>query len=549
MYSVNNYRVEYFQNSTSSNIELVNSTSDALPDLYPGDISRGIVDAFNDYGNLYLGMGGSDFVLSEAVPPFFQMINMLNGGEKANFTLKNLLEPSVLKSSVESILAETTVQLLHMNIMTQMSSSETDTFEGTSTYAEKRLHVKRISTAFLCSCFAIMAALCVSLVFLAPQRIKTGGDIGSTLVILRAFEVNPKIADDFLGQNSGIDLQHRRYTSYEPSGSDATAIESVAGPVSAAKSSVVVKTKKDQASTSLRLWYPASAQIWFSVVTVLLALTIIGLLEGIQHLSDHKSGFVEVRSLDLGTTILAQYVPAVVALGINLMFGSIELVVAATTPFLTLRNGKAAASRSLTLDYLTKSGPHAFVLSLMNRHAALSVMLMTTFVASFLSIVIPGLYSHISIPSVGNTTVLRRDKFDLSESDISFDVKYAATMLNLITYYGVGYSNWIYDDLAFRQLIVPSMAQDPHETVRSLSAPLSLRTDALRAQLLCEPVLTRTQWFVKPERYSTLPDDQANSSSVSSTMTLPWSLCSDPPTNASGNATISWYALPPDVAD
>lgn len=143
-------------------------------------------------------MGGLDFVLSEAVPPFLQMINMLNGGEKANFTLKNLLEPSVLKSSVESTLAETTVQLLHMNIVTQMSSSETDTFEGTSTYAEKRLHVKRISTAFLCSCSAIMAALCVSLVFLAPQRTKTGGDIGSTLVVLHDFEVNPKIADDFL---------------------------------------------------------------------------------------------------------------------------------------------------------------------------------------------------------------------------------------------------------------------------------------------------------------------------------------------------------------
>lgn len=312
---------------------------------------------------------------------------------------------------------------------------------------------------------------------------------------------------------------------------------------------MAVKTTKDQASTSLRLWYPASAQIWFSVVAVLLALTIIGLLEGIQHLSDRKSGFVEVRSLDLRTTILAQYVPAAAALGINLMFESIEMVVAATTPFLILRNGKAVASRSLTLDYLTKSGPHAFVLSLMNRHAALSVILMTTFVVSFLSIVIPGLYSHISIPSVGNTIVLRRDNFDPPESDVPFDDKYAATMLNLITYYGVEYSNWIYDDLAFPQLVVPSMAQDPHETVRSLSTTLSLRTDAFRAHLLCEPVLARTQWFVQPEHYSTLPDNQANWAFVSSTMTLPWSLCSDPSTNASGNAAISWYVLPPDVAD
>ncbi|UPX20595.1 uncharacterized protein EKO05_0010823 [Ascochyta rabiei] len=150
-YSMNNYRMEYLQNSTSSVIDLINKTSDILPDLYPGDLSRGVNNVFNDYENLYLGMGGTDSVFSEAVPPFFQIIENLNGGEKANFTLKNLLEPNVFKSSVQSLVVETAVQLLYMNIMAEMSNFETDLFQGTSIYFENRLHMEAILNGFLCS--------------------------------------------------------------------------------------------------------------------------------------------------------------------------------------------------------------------------------------------------------------------------------------------------------------------------------------------------------------------------------------------------------------
>lgn len=85
----------------------------------------------------------------------------------------------------------------------------------------------------------------------------------------------------------------------------------------------------DKVVTPTKLWRPAKTQIWFTAVAVTLAVVIIGVLEDIQQISDRNNGFIGLRSLDLGTTVLAQYVPGPLAVGINLMFGGMELVVAA----------------------------------------------------------------------------------------------------------------------------------------------------------------------------------------------------------------------------
>lgn len=548
-YAINNYHVEYYSNSTNSKIELVSETGRDLPGLYPGDISRGVNNIYRDYESMYLGMGGTDFVLSDAVPPFFQILGSIHGGEKKNFTLKNLLEPEVLKSSVESLVAGTATQLLHMNIMTEILDSENLTFEGNSTYLEQRLHVKAVSTGFLSGGFALMAVWCVILILLGPRKASTEEEIGSTIIVVNALKSNPKLADDFRNESSSAAisaLRAQNYVSHGFSGTDAVAIDAVTVPVAdetqTAKSAA--PAEKARISPLPQWWYPASARVWFTTVLVILALIIVGSLEGIQRISDRDMGFIEIRSLDISTTVLAQYIPAAIALGINLMFGSIELIVAAATPFATLKKGRAVPSRSLAVDYLTKSGPHIFILSIINRHLALSVILTTTLVASFLSIVIPGLYSHITVPSIAEVIVLRQDRFDPSAADISFEDKYAGSMLNLLTYYDVEYSNWVFEDLAIPQLSMPSIVTDQEHAESSL-ATISLRTEAVRAMLRCEPVLTRTQWVAEPRHISTFNRGRSDWITVTSSMELPWSLCSNPPKNASVDGAITWYVLSP----
>ena len=188
------------------------------------------------------------------------------------------------------------------------------------------------------------------------------------------------------------------------------------------------------------------------------------------------------------------------------MFGSIELTVAAVTPFAALKKGNVTRSRSLALDYLTKSGSHVFSQSLVNGHLALAVILATTFVASFLSIVIPGLYTHHNLPSINNPTVLQMDKFDASDVDISFDDKGAATMLNLLTYYDVKYPQWVHDDLTLPQFASPSLATEGDEA-EAFTARSSLQTEAMRARLQCESVTKRTEWMSYSYGYAGLDRD------------------------------------------
>ncbi|KAJ4315941.1 hypothetical protein N0V94_005705 [Neodidymelliopsis sp. IMI 364377] len=542
-YSINQYLVEYHQNSTRSTMDFVKKQDTTLSDFYDGDISRGVYNVFRDYEGMYLGMGGSDFVLSDAVPAFFQMIKTLNGG--GNFTLKNLMDPNVLKANVESLMTGTAIQLLHMNIMTELSHGSDNTFQGTLTYIDKLLHVKAISTGFLCAGFAILTILCVTLLFIIPRRPSFKPDMGSVLVVAETLRASPKLAEQFsdhVCNNASSIIRTQKYLSHT-SPTSALTIEGML--TSSADGESITKpvprpTKaKNIGSTSW--WYPASARTWFTAVAVILSIIIIGVLEGIQQISDKRQGFVAIRNIDIGTTVLAQYVPAAVALSINLMFGSIELVVAATIPFATLRKGNAVASRSLAIDYLTKSGPHLFIRSLANKHLALNVILLTTFVASFLSIVIPGLYSHITIPSTADITILQMDRFDPSGIDISFDDKSAAVMLNLLTYYGIEYPGWAFDNLAIPEFSLPSVATELHESSDPTSAIVSFKTDALRAKLHCENVTARKNWTVEPYAYAGPSRGYSEWVSVTSSMELPWSLCSNPPKNISTGSAVTWY--------
>ena len=532
-YTINNYRVEYAQNSTITKHSLLEKTDASLPDFHPGDISRAVDNMFGNYAELYLGMGGVDFTLSDAVPPFYQMIETEIGGPKSNISLKDLIDPEMLKPYAEVLLKSSAVQMLHANIMTGMSNPASDVLEGTATFFRERLHVKVISTGFLCAGFATMSILCVVLLFILPGKPHVKTPIGSTLVVADALRSSPRtLRTDFSSGASNVDTQLKSwdFVSHQTRGGDGVAIVRAA-PSNGRPIVVADEATPDsqtRADTVQRWWRPASSRTWFTATVVAFALIIIGILEGIQHISDQNQGFVGVKSMDLGTTVLAQYIPAAVALAITLMIGSIELTISAVTPYATLMKGNAPASRTLSADYLTKSGPHIFVLSFLNRHLALSVILVTTFVASFLSIVIPGLYSHITLPTTMDTTVFQLDKFDPSGSDISFEDHGAATMMNLLTYYNVEYPQWAFDDLAIPEFGGLSANSEPRDTSSKSSATVSLRTEATRARLRCEPALEDTKW--EAERQTMYkPSGIFNMVTVAAKSHLLWSMCSNPP--------------------
>jgi hypothetical protein len=536
-YTLNKYLVEYAHSSSTTKFHSLRDTGISLPELYPADISRMIYNVFTDYAQLFLGLGGAGFNLAEPVPPFVQMIEAEIGGNMTGVSLKDLMDPEILIPRAEALMKSTVIQMLHANILTNISDPTQDTLEGTATFALDRLHVKIISTGFLSAGFATMAILCVALLFFIPRKFHAEKPIGSTFAVVEALGSSPgTLCTSFLsgGKDLQSELQSWSYTSHQNTGEKTVSINRVTpshGPVSI----IADKTETSdshQETTTKQWWRPASSHTWFTAIVVALALIVIGLLEVIQQVSDRNHGFVGVRSLDMGTTVLAQYIPAATALAISLMFGSIEQLVSAVSPFASLMKGNAPASRTLSVDYLTKSGPHVLVLSLLNRHIALSVILLSTFVASFLSIVIPGLYSHITLPEFMDTTVFQVDKFDPTVTLISFEDHGAAAMLNLLTYYDIEYPQWTFDDLAIPQFSALSADSDFHKPKSQSSSTLSLRTTATRARLRCEPITKKMQWEAEWRSY----EDKII---ASTSARLPWSMCSNLPRDMSGNATAA----------
>jgi hypothetical protein len=534
-YTLNEYLVEYAQNSTTTKLHSLRNTGSSLPELYPADISRMIYNAFNDYAELYLGLGGGDFNLAEPIPPFFQMIEAEMGGNKSGISLKDLMDPEALIPRAEALMKSTVVQMLHANILTNISDPTQDTLKGTATFALDRLHVKTISTGFLSAGFATMAILCVALLFFVPRKFYAEKPIGSTFVVADALGSSSEILCASLlsgGKNLQSDLQPWSYTSHQNAGKKTVAINCVT-PSHGHVSMTTDQTKASESSQQTapkQWWRPPSSHTWFTATVVALVLIVIGILEAIQQVSDRNQGFVGVQSLDIGTTVLAQYIPAATALAISLMFGSIEQLVSALTPFASLTKGNAPASRTLSVDYITKSGPHVLVLSLSNRHIALSIILLSTFVASFLSIVIPGLYSHITLPESMNTTVFQLDRFDPTVTRISFEDLGAAPMLNLLTYYDIEYPQWTFDDLAFPQFGTLGVDPNSHTMASQASSTLSLRTTATRARLRCEPIEEKMQW----ETQTVYGDIR-----TVTTARLPWSMCSNLPRDISGDVTAA----------
>jgi hypothetical protein len=249
-------------------------------------------------------------------------------------------------------------------------------------------------------------------------------------------------------------------------------------------------------------------------------------LEVVQQISDKQQGFVNIhtrRSLSLST-----YLPAFIAICVRLMYSSLESITAIFSPFTAMSQGPAPASRSLSLNYLTKAGPHAWFVSLAKRHYALTAILTANFLAAFLTIVVSGLYSESTVPFTSSVSLQQIDKFNLSMSSIGFEDNMAGAITNLITYTNASFPSWTYDSLVFPTLDMDNKTYVPQGN-DSIAATIRVKTRATRASLNC------TSEFKPNAIWANLDEREAENlraagmARLNLNTSLPWSLCDHPP--------------------
>lgn len=420
-----------------------------------------------------LGNGGQDYVLSRQVPTFFQLMSMKIG----NSTIGAFLDPDLLMETGKEVFKGIATQALQ-----QLAIKPADRqVVGHITYTENRLHVKALSSIFMCTFLGLLTLLSIGMMFVRPHSVvpREPGSITATTTLLAA---SPSLqrALAYMGASRLSHIRKRlqafTFRSAIVQGlQPGFAVEAIPLGNDAYK-------RPDEVDQTIHWWRPLSGKSWFLGASILLPLVLIALLEVVQQLSDKHDGFVSIGQND--SIVLATYIPAAVFLGVASMFTSLEFVAAIFTPFDALRRGKAPASRSIHLNLVGKLLPHAAYLAVKTGHFAVLIALVGNFIGGFLTIVVSGLYSSVEVPRVHNLTIQQTDRFSLDNVDISLEDNRAAAVDSLIEYLNLDYPPWTYEDLAFNHFKAPPLSSKNN----SARAPLAIEVPATRAKLNCTSI-------------------------------------------------------------
>ncbi|KAM5353963.1 hypothetical protein ACJ41O_000613 [Fusarium nematophilum] len=476
------YNLQKFDVQTSS---LINGSAQAvmssaakgapkrLPGWPDGALAMGVRTAARMF---YLGPGGEDYALSQEVPTFFQLMSMKNG----NTSVSAFLDEDLLVETGTNVFKGIATQILR-----QITLQPTDKkVTGEITYVEDRLHVKALSTGFMCGFLALLALLAIGMLFARPRDVipHEPGSIAATATILAAsHSLRDALMDMGHKRRSQIRkrLQGLSFRSVVVPGPEPTFMVE---PVADNKEYISVRRTSTETPT-VSWWWPIAGTSWFLCLAMILPLLLIAALEIIQHVSDANSGFIDIGPSD--SIVLATYIPAAVVLGVASMYAAIEFNLAVFAPFHALKQGRATAQRSIGLNLVGKLLPHAAYSSLKFRHFAVFVALIANFVGSFLTIIISGLYSAVDVPHVQEATIQQTDMFDFNNVDLSLNDNQAAAIDSLIEYLDLDYPKWTHEGLVFNHF------EPPQVDVKNASAeaPLNINVPAIRAKLNCTPVI------------------------------------------------------------
>ena len=424
----------------------------------------------------YLGTGGRDYKLSEEVPTFFQLMEMLSGDDTigAYMDADHMIDVGsrVFKGIGTQVLSE---------IGTRPHNG---TITGRITYTENRLVVKGLSTGFMCSFLALLAFLSIGMVFVRPHSATPShpGSVASAAALLAS---SPRFCETLIHSEAAhlahihTRLDKFRFQSVIGTGPEPTfSIE----PIQLQEGQSFYRPP-DDGMENISWWRPMSSTTWFLSLAIALPLILIALLQVIQHLSDTNNGFVNIT--DSGATPLITYIPAAVALGVAGLYGALAFMAAVFSPFATLKRGRATPQRSIYMNLVGKLLPNAAALSIKARYFAVLAALLGSFLGEFLPILVSGLYTTEDTVQKHDVTVHQQDAFNFENSALSVEDNQASAIDSLVEYLTLGSPLWTYNSLVFNHF---GQSNVSIQNSSATSTTLRATVPAVRAKLNCSVV-------------------------------------------------------------
>ncbi|RFU81515.1 hypothetical protein TARUN_674 [Trichoderma arundinaceum] len=357
-----------------------------------------------------LGNGGVDFVLSATVPTFFQLMSKKAGFE----SIRNFMDPDLLLSTGSDVFKGIAAQLLHQVVVQPGNRNIT----GSITYSEQRLRVKAISTGFMCGFLGLLFILSVVVIFVrpgfaAPDR--PGSAFSMATLLASSHRLNEILSPMGSLSNEGL---HQGLSEYQfrtvHSSHKVTAVS--IEPVQRNEGQTTSHAT-NQGQSQVPSWRPIASTTWFLILAICLPLSVIASLEIVQHFSDVNHGFMSISQSS--SLAFATYIPSAVAIGVASIYSSMQMMAATFAPYAPLRRGKASAERTVRLNLVGQLLPRALFLSLRTKNFAVAIALLGSFIGSFLSIIVSGLYSVADVSIIQSVELHQGDTFNFDNVDIS----------------------------------------------------------------------------------------------------------------------------------
>ncbi|KAI0876144.1 hypothetical protein GGS24DRAFT_488825 [Hypoxylon argillaceum] len=537
-YTMSDYDVTYSDGadgqSKSWTTTKVSNSSSEIPGFSSAQLGAAVQSSLDQ---AYLGTGGQDWVLSEQVPSFYQILSAMNG----NVSIGNFSEPQYLINNGSEAFKGIAAELIYKHMMKPFNS----TVNGSYLYHQDRLWVRGLSVGLMAGAFILLAGLSIILLIFRPWNVVPSdpGSVGATALILAE---SSELRDLLMGLGAARTRQIAQKLS-------AYSFRSVVGP-GPPKTFTVVPTEqenpmarqdtpRDIVSQDEHWWVPSAVKLWFQLTAIMIPLVLIAVLEVIQRLSDQNNGFVDLGSNAFAIThAFATYIPAVVAFTVASMYASMQLAITILAPWLALNKGSAPASRSLFLNLTNRLAPHRIFLALKNGNLGAVLLMFATFLAAWLPILVSGLYITVAGTTSQSVTFSQSDVFDFKLNNLFYEDGLAGTIAGLIAFDNLPYPSWTYGDLAFNTLEATNV---PKNIVPGSEVPFTAKLQATRPSLRCSVVPQNSMvvsWDSKASVYQYVPEDKV---ALNITYSVPW-MCERRIGNITNLPWFQGFALPKD---
>ena len=401
----------------------------------------------------------------------------LNGGSASI-----LLNANALKSTAEKAFKGIAVQLIHK----YLRKPHNTTVAAELVVQQQRLQIRAVSVWAMNTGFVLLALCAVVILAWRPKNVVPRDPIsiaGQACVLAASpqLQVSLEKAGSFAPSLTAERLRGLETVSCitNTRGEVQFHIETRANDMS--KVGLAIRFDK------FSWWHPQSASPWFASIALVLPLTIIVLLEVLQHESDKHHGLANVSATSTVVHSLPSLLASAIVLSIAMVYDALYFAAATLAPFQLLARRTAAATERDINTSLGNLPIWSTIKAVRQRHTAAAIASVAALIGSLLTIISSGLYTFDSVPYAPSIGVTVSDRF-VPSFGISTDGS-ASFNLQSIEQNNGSYPPLTYDGLAFPNLNLSKLDINSSNQLGDVGqVTLQANIKATRASLKCEMV-------------------------------------------------------------